>query len=64
MKSALLIVTQGRVPNSQLYNVDCPTPIKGTVTQKVLLFFMIKNSLYSAGNLKFYMYFKYIQEKM
>ena len=32
--------------------------IKGTVTQKVLLIFMIENGVYNAINVKFYMYIK------
>ena len=31
-------------------------PIKGTVTQKVVFLFMIKDGVYSAVNLKFYMF--------
>ena len=37
---------------------------KGTVTQKVLLIFMIKNYIYNAKNLNFYTYFNYIKEKL
>ena len=36
---------------------DCP-PIKGTVTQKSFIFFMIENGIYSAKNLKLNIYFK------
>ena len=34
------------------------------MTQKNGLIFMIKNGIYSAENLEFYLYFKYLQEKL
>ena len=37
---------------------------KGTMTQKSFINFYDKNGVYSVENLKNYMYFKYIQEKL